>query len=217
MEKTKIIEKVKKLLETNGRKEQEAQVALQKAQELIAKYNLENKDLETTPREVVLKYLSKQTKGVSDRLKMIAVRIAEHYRCRVVASKYMIGLIGFEEDCCTCEYVITYIQRVFNKTSKAIDELMLDRTAKVQAKNSYLEGFLSGCVFALKETEEKYALVLKVPAEVDEYIENQNYRQGSFKLNTANSLIANECYSLGFDDGKTAFKDKNRLASPALR
>lgn len=210
--------KIKKLLDTKGRTEAEAMCAIKKAQELLAKHHLTLKDLDNFEKSsVVEKRIDKKTYKISKRLEIITCAISSHFRCKVIGSEYNLFLVGHEEDVNTAEYVIHFIEKEYQKSFNELELLGKTKADKIKLKNSYLVGFLKGCLDMLKANEEQYALVLTVPQEVEKYIEDNTI--GSIApsdLPTDTDILSSLLYEVGISDGTNTFSNKNRISTTTL-
>ena len=74
------------------------------------------------------------------------------------------------------------------------------------AKNDYLQGFVEGVLKALKDNEEKYALMVVVPNAVVEYTKKRTVMSRKTMKSVFGSAVAR---SQGFSDGQYSQNARN--------
>lgn len=209
----KMMEKIKNLLDlaNNNPNENEAIAAALKAQELMAKYDIELDQLDdkTENREIVEEIY--RNNGKHDMKKWrygLANIIAKNFRCK----NYFIGrqdvvFYGYKEDAKIAVQVFSYLYEIGNKLAfkKYYEEKKQGHSTK-GVMNTYLIGFRDG----IKSDLEKQctALMIVTPQEVTEAF---NERTKSFKsmTNRVKTLGRNNSiYNDGFTDGKNAVQSR---------
>lgn len=174
---------IKKLLALAGNNpsENEAKAAMLKARKLMAKYKVEESDIEEKTTENVVKEQvgeSCTTMTESWMLSLSAI-IAQHYCC-VATSRhtngskiYDIGFTGLEDDFDVCKQIFLYAVKCIRERCK---EIKLENRGRSATDirglcNAYGRGFCLGLSDAFAEQDkqsEELALVLVVPAPVQE-------------------------------------------------
>lgn len=170
----KIITKIKNLLDlaNNNPNENEALAASLKAQELLAKYNIEMADVEDTDffeREIVEqeadlgKNQSKKWKAI------LASVIANNFYCKVFTQDKgkHIFFYGYHEDVKVATEVFETLFSVGNKLArKKYYEYRKAGKSTKGIMNAYLYGFVEGIKEALEK--QSTALMVVTPKEVNE-------------------------------------------------
>ncbi len=180
-----IRDKIAKLLAlAESSNEHEAEIALLRARELMAKHKLTQENLHDENIQKVVKvytevaYTSRTNYWASELSKTIAdnhccVAIALHTKRK--QTEY-VGFIGWEDDVEVTKRIFMYaydcVMSVFKKIKKEKKAQGLSGTEIRNICNSYGYGFCIGLSKKYKEQEsahEEYALTLKVPQEVLEW------------------------------------------------
>lgn len=224
----KLIAKIEKLLRlSSSNNEHEAQSAMMKAQELMAKHNIKMADVnpEEQPQEKVETRTSERYREgwVGD----LATIIAGNFRCRTLllyankGNTYRVRFYGANDDAQICMQIFQYALEVVRsrcKTMKGIFE-ETGKSFEYNDKLMYCHGFMQGLQKNFKEQirrNECYALALTVPAVVDNAIEQLGKLKDAKPstqptLNRKNRML----YDVGYTDGKTFQNagDKERLHS----
>lgn len=215
MERESLLRKVKALLKlSQSPVEEEAKLALLKAQELMAKYNIEMSQL-GQESNVVTREVTLSTKSVSPNASKLISKLAKHYRCEVIYCvkrdrTTRVEVIGYEHDAeafvAVAEFAINAQDQLFKKYLKT--QNTTGRSESIQMKNMYCMGFRTGMVDALNENENKYSLVVQVPTEVKNHL--AKYDLGV--LNQQQKMSHNpEHYAKGLSDGRAAQNNRNSL------
>lgn len=197
----KMLEKVRKLmaLAGNNPSEQEAQAAALKAQELIAKYNLDMS--KETGEKINYKFLQAVHSNNEGYRKPLAVAIADNFRCKAIVIGNMINFFGREGDVEACVEMFNYLYRVSHNIG-----LKLERQARKEGRNthgvanSYWTGFIVGLKDALGAQSKALAIV--VPEDVKQEFTKTfpNLRKGSGGMR--NTGLDKDAYNKGREDGK---------------
>lgn len=210
----KILKKIENLLAlaSNNPSENEAIAAALKAQELMAKYNVELADVQDTePKQKITmeKYYPKANCHYVRKWRYtLANIIARNFCCKT----YVIGhdatvFYGYEKD---VKVAVEVFKFLFETGNKLADRYW--RKCKREGKetkgvlNTYLIGFCDG----IKEALDKQctALMIVTPKEVEEAyaVHSKNFGALSNKLNYANDGRA---YAEGKTDGKAAASSRS--------
>jgi len=177
-EKDKILDKVKKTLNLamNNNNEHEAKLAMLKAQEIMAKYNLSMKDVEARSEIEKKVAVEKDATDPSGRTpwwyKTLSVIIAKNFKCHPYIApsrgKTKIVFIGLEEDLAISIEVFKYAVEFINKYATAyIQKLYREGKDSKGVRNDFVSGFLAGLktAFDTQVASHNYAMVI-VPDQV---------------------------------------------------
>lgn len=223
----KVINKIEKLLALAGsNNENEARAAMVKAQELMAKYEIDRERVQGKEQKErpVMSFSAGPYKD--EWLNMVGCVIAENFRCRCVSvarrgagASFRIRFYGYEEDAEICINIFNYAVKVVRKRFVTLRAIYAEagREFRKNEKMNYISGFCQGLDrnFAeQKQQSQSFALALVVPEAVNDFVnalpglvtqETYNYER-----NRENALLRRT----GYVDGK-AFQnagDKERLA-----
>ena len=203
----KILEKIEKLLALAGNnpRENEAISAALKAQELMAKYNIELADLEGKSLEqniVEETYTPKANCHYVRKWRYtLSQIIAKNFCCKTYSiNRDAIAFYGYEKDAKIAVEVFKFLFETGNKlANRYYLKCKKEGRDTKGVLNTYLVGFCDG----IKEVLDKQctALMIVVPKEVEEaYTEHsKNFRRINTGLTTSNDGRA---YSEGRTDGK---------------
>lgn len=205
----KILNKIKNLLDLSNHNpnENEALAAALKAQELMAKYNVELTELEDEPESRKIAEVIYRDTGKHDMKKWrngLANVVAQNFRCKY----YLIGntgivFYGYEEDAKIALQVFTYLYNTGNKLAvKKYNECRNQGQLTRGVMNTYLVGFRDGVKSALEK--QCTALMIVVPQEVkDGYAA---LTKGFAKTTTSVRTLGhnNDIYTAGKADGRDA-------------
>lgn len=211
-------EKIKKLLSlAQSDNENEAKAALLKAQELMIKNKISEKDLEDVKKQNVktirtrLTYSSRKNRYVLNLSKVIA----ENYCCVNYASKEYgrqtrnLVIAGFEDDVEICMEVLTKaVDTIAHNAKKLVNRKGYTSKQKKIIMDSYADGFVQG----LKEmydkqrkiNEDEWGLVLVVPKEVNDILKGMS--KGVIKNK---DITDRDAYNKGSQDGNNFKVIKN--------
>lgn len=203
MEKDKVIGTITKLLELskNNPSEEEAQSALLKAQELIAKHNVhvESSDAEviTYSQEICN---SKWNMGFR---KPLAKVISDNFRCRYYLYNGSIVFLGRSYDAKIAkdafEYAYEYAMKEANKMYNKAYSMGLETKGVF---NSYTLGFIRG--MSEKFGEQCTALKIVTPQDVHDKFEQMTKDWKTAKGGMEISNLNRSVYEEGRRDGKSA-------------
>jgi len=203
----KILNKIKNLLDlaNNNPNENEAIAAALKAQELMAKYNIELDQLEDKKetREIVREVYRQSGKHEMSKWRLgLAYIIAKNFRCKT----YFIGrqndvvFYGFKEDAKIALQVFTFLYETGNKFAvRYWNKCKKEGKETRGVMNTYLVGFRDGVAEVLEK--QCTALMIVTPKEVTE---SYNEMSKGWKIaNTALSISGDtNAYSSGKSDGR---------------
>ena len=197
-----IKDKIRKLLAlaSNNPSEGEAQAALLRARELMAKHKLSEMDCVEALPEVVTRLTNwRASKRSAPWMITLASVIAQHYCCEPYINgqyrkqTYTIGFAGFQDDADICVEVFNYAaQLVTNRIDEIRQQYKLmgiSADAIRRERNNYGIGFAQGMenAYARQEREtnargeasgdtesnrESWGLVMAVPKEVSDFLDS---------------------------------------------
>lgn len=212
-----IKDKIKKLLAlATSPNENEARAALLKARELMAKYKLEEYDLESKKDASVVDELVgvSCTAMTNGWITQLATEIAKRYCCtpfiqrRIGGKRRWIGFIGLEDDFAVCKQVFLYAcEFVLDECDniRRIGSLTRCTTDIRELCNAYGYGFVKGLHDSFEEQDRmhnEYALVLVPP---DPVLEASRYMGEPQALggSDGSKVYGSSAYSSkGYVDGK---------------
>lgn len=166
----KAIEIVKKLLTTandKGATEHEAMTAALKAQEIMAKYNINIADIEDeSGSEEIVDYAVDVGKGNKWKYSLAAV-IANNFCCKTyVSGSQMIFFYGYKKHAEVAKEVFTFLYNTGNQLANRFYAELYNRGESTKGvKNTFLLGYLTGIKSVLEK--QCVALALVVPQEVN--------------------------------------------------
>ena len=202
----KILNKIKNLLDlaNNNPNENEAIAAALKAQELMAKYNIELDQLDDKKetRELVKEVYYQSGKHEMKKWKIgLAAIIAQNFRCKT----YFLGgqdvvFYGFKEDAKIALEVFTYLYEIGNKFAvRYYNKCKKEGKETRGVMNTYLVGFRDGVAEVLEK--QCTALMIVTPKEVTESYDEMS--KGWKKMKSTLRLSGDtSAYSNGKSDGK---------------
>lgn len=202
----KILNKIKNLLDlaNNNPNENEAIAAALKAQELMAKYNIELDQLDDKKetREIVKEVYYQSGKHEMKKWKIgLAAIIAQNFRCKT----YFLGgqdvvFYGFKEDAKIALEVFTYLYEIGNKFAvRYYNKCKKEGKETRGVMNTYLVGFRDGVAEVLEK--QCTALMIVTPKEVTESYDEMS--KGWKKMKSILRLSGDtSAYSNGKSDGR---------------
>lgn len=218
----KIVDKITKLLAlATSSNVHEATLALQKAQELALKHNMNISEIAEKKEEVVTGRIEENSKSVSVHRKLMAQVLSKHFRVKVFTStnrftrEQRIVVVGFSEDVQVYQSIFEWTYRVFKSLAlqainerKRMDSSFETRSQSLRFQNTYFQGFLKGIDKAFEDNENKFALIVVAPKEVDQYMKTLRLGTATTSLRTASDSAALE---RGYKDGYDSQKLKSTL------
>ena len=212
-----VVEKVRKLIAlSQSDNKHEAESALLKAQELLAKHNLKLSEIEDDkPKNV-----KEEKTGVSFtkgkwKSKLARV-IVDNFKCDMYFKtyrKHTIIFLGLEEDVAICKIMLEYAIEIIKKeVAKIAREYRKNGYSAKGIENDFALGFASGLAAKFEEQKAKnqeWGLVLVKPKEVQEAYNNIKFNGKGVKAAQFKGL--SEVYFEGVEAGKQF--DINRLTT----
>jgi hypothetical protein len=205
----KIIEKVKKLLAlSESSNENEAQLAMMKAQEILAKYKLSLREVKEFKKinSKIIKSVSDVTFRRSKWKAELADVIANNFGCYIyfkTRRTHKIVFLGREEDAAVCNIMLEYAIDSIESTMKAIKYSYRRNGMSTKGiTNDYAMGFIEGLNYRFekqKENNEEWGLVLMKDVDVIETYNNMDFRK---TVNCDVDFEYSEVYDQGIEDGK---------------
>ena len=213
----RIIDKIRKLMALAGSpNENEAKLAMMRAQQLMAKYNLSKRDIDKNdPGKVITKKVSGDVKRSPTWMAVLGKIIADNFKCYSYRQETHGGSVimmkGLEEDLEIAEVVYTYaVGFIEAETKKLRRNLRKAGTPTNGHTNDYIAGFLDGIKKQFEEqtNSNEWGLILRTPQVVLDEISMMKLEMKS--LNMGKRAHSKEHYQKGFQDG-TNFNKRDRL------
>lgn len=209
----KILNKIKNLLDlaNNNPNENEAIAAALKAQELMAKYNIELDQLDDKKetREIVEEVYHQSDKHEMRKWKIgLADIIAQNFRCKVYfMNKKDVVFYGYKEDAKIALNVFTYLYEIGNKFAvRYYNKCKKEGKETRGVMNTYLVGFKDGVAEVLEK--QCTALMIVTPKEVTESFDEMTNGWKTIK-STLRLSGDTSAYSNGKSDGKDMATARN--------
>lgn len=203
----KLVEKVRKLLAIAGDScyEAEAKAAALKAQELIAKYNLDLSSL-SDEEKIQYKLLSAEHPNNNGYRGSLAAIIAPNFRCKAIYIGNQVNFFGREGDVDACVSVFNYLYKVM-RTNGCRQERIARKEGRSSrgVANCYWTGFMVGLKDELGSQSKALAIV--VPEDVKDNFNKEfpsakrDNRQGSRMTGYDKGA-----YDRGYVDGRSSMK-----------
>lgn len=209
----KILNKIKNLLDlaNNNPNENEAIAAALKAQELMAKYNIELDQLDDKKetREIIKEVYYQSDKHEMRKWKIgLADIIAQNFRCKVYfMNKKDVVFYGYKEDAKIALNVFTYLYEIGNKFAvRYYNKCKKEGKETRGVMNTYLAGFRDGVAEVLEK--QCTALMIVTPKEVTESFEEmtKDWKTTKSTLRLSGDTSA---YSNGKSDGRDMATARN--------
>lgn len=209
----------------NNPSDTEAQAALLKARELMAKYKLRPEECKKgEDMKIIRETLDITCTAMTNpwAVSLPAV-IAEHYCCRAYRSHspgrktYNVGLVGLEEDSEIAKRIVLYAYECVSAAIKhniACDP-RAERGTYREKCNAYGWGFVLGVSKAFTEQEsqhQEWGLVLVVPQAVDDSMQDMGKRTSFGKIKDNHT----DYRAMGYKDGRD-FDPAHRVAAGPAR
>jgi hypothetical protein len=186
----------------------EAEQAILKAHELMAKYGIT-----AAAAEDEIKYGEEAVKHPGNRKfrRNLANIIAPNFKCKVYISKKQLHFFGRDADVKIAKEVFEHAYSfMYRETNRMCRELRGNHFNATGITNSYALGFLRG----LKEKldEQSTALMVIVPPDVNEKFDDigkaRNFRSSKTKLTVQKGGYAGSVYNQGLSDGRTVLNGR---------
>lgn len=202
----KILNKIKNLLDlaNNNPNENEAIAAALKAQELMAKYNIELEQLDhkEESREIVEEIYRQSGKHEMKKWKIgLSHIIADNFRCKTYTiNRQHVVFYGYKEDAKIALQVFTYLYETGNKFAvRYYNKCKKEGRSTQGVMNTYLVGFRDGVKDVLGK--QCTALMIVTPKEVTESFEEMAKQMKTTRTSLRISGDA-AAYSNGKSDGR---------------
>lgn len=207
-EKTRMVEKVRKLLALAGNNpsDEEAQAAMLKAQELMAEHDISEESLNDVKEYRYVELPAKHPNNEGFRTSL-SVIIGKNFRCKPIMHGTQVYFYGREEDCEVCVEVFNYAYKFAKNRGIGLrNKYRNEGRYHKGVANSYYIGFMSGLKsqFEVQAT----ALMIVTPPDVTEnfalaYPVTKNYKHGMKR-----GYVDGNAYHKGMDDGKNFMNRK---------
>jgi hypothetical protein len=198
----------------------EAQVCFLKAQELMAKWNIDAaqvQDSSDEKREVVWERVT-ETGGIKVQWKAsLASVIAENFRCKMFyngkgASRYIV-FFGLVEDAKIAHELYVKALKVIRKGQDRVNDYLYHRGLPVQGvRGDYAIGFVKGLkeAFAQQVDEQGWGLIVVTPKEVNEAYAQIKWSDSDW--GTSSTLTAGAAWAReeGQKDGKAMIPSQKK-------
>ena len=205
-----IIEKIKKLLAlSTSSNENEAQAAIAKAQEMLAKYKLSMKDIDgtNTASKNVKNHATDVTFKKATWKGLLASVIADNFCCYSYFNTFRthrIVFMGLTEDVETASAVFEYaVEYIVAKTRQLKKKYYRLGESTKGLENDYAQGFIKGLsqkYETQKQKNQEWALVLIKPQIVVREYKNMKFRKKSVNVGSKFSGF-DSAYEQGRMDG----------------
>lgn len=210
----KIIQTIRKILELskNNPSEEEAKSAALKAQELLAKYHLDMKEVESidvdTVENIEEVYVSLQSKKWKYRLANI---VANNFRCKhFYIGKSTLVFYGHKTDADIAAETFKYLFDIGNRLAgREVDKVFAETGTSTNVYNSFVAGFCAGIEEALGE--QCLALMIVTPEDVKTSFEEKTKNFGTMKCGAMKIGVNMHCrdaYENGRTEGRHAVHSK---------
>lgn len=199
MEQSKIYDKIKKLLSlSTSPNEHEAQAAMLKAQELMAKYDIQ---VESVNAEITYIAEMAETDGNNAFRIPLGSVIAPNFRCEIFMRGTDILFYGHPEDVKICKEVYEFAYKSILKLSRK--RYNQARTAGYDTRGFYTN-YQNGFIIALKNAFAKQctALMIVTPEDVKSSFKEMTDGWSKRKAQTRNMGFNANAYLQGAKDGK---------------
>lgn len=212
-DKESIVKKIEALLalsdSNKNNSEEEAQAAMLKAQELMAKYDISMEEVSTEEKEQYSNEECEHKWDYAYRVPLANV-LANNFRCMLYMRGKKIVFMGHPSDAKICKATFEYAYRFIMRKGNSIynKRYSMGYTTK-GVFNSYAHGFISG----LKEAFDVQckALVIVTPPDVIDEFKNMSQGWGTKKTkNIGDDVTNSEAWREGQRDGKS-FMEKDKL------
>lgn len=204
--------------------EAEAQAALLKARELMAKYKLTERECrEVEPQNIVRQHSNVTCSKRRDPWCVpLSAIIGENYCCKGLrthqkkSQTQMVGFIGFEDDVLLCinifEYAVDCVRSEINRIKRCYAGYDADYIKR--RCDSFGYGFVAGLSAAFDaqtaENKQEWGLVLVTPKEVQE-VADRIGKPTAFRSRSQDGIFGNE-YASGYKSGQE-FQTQKRIAA----
>ena len=214
MQEVKIIQTIRKLLELskNNPSEEEAKSAVLKAQEMLAKYHIDMKEVESIDVDTVESIEEVRVDLPAKKWKYkLAKIVADNFRCKhFYIGKSILVFYGHKTDADIASETYKYLFDIGNRLAgREVDRVFGETGTSANVYNSFVAGFCAGIEEALGE--QCKALMIVVPEDVNTSFAEMSKNFGTMKGGALRIGINGHCseaYSHGKTEGRHAVRSK---------
>lgn len=214
MEANNIQAKIQKLLSLAGNNpsSEEAQAALLKAQELMARHNISAQEVGSAPEaDPIIRQDIEGGSTCNWKLRLAKV-LADNFKCTSYrATGYGIGFVGHKADVDICIQLFNYTSAILEKNCRKLRSKYRKQGISTEGiSGDYTDGFLHGLADKFKEQVDKngWGMVLVKDEAIGEYIKNNGFRSTNKKGRVQAKSYNTAIYSEGYKDGKATTVQK---------
>lgn len=196
------------MTEQNGCTEAEAKRAMALAHKLLAEHNISMSQLnEHEQEEITNTVCNFDTSTPSHTQRTIAANLAEHFGVYILGTKSVLFIVGEQSKSCVCKAAVEFAYKEFQREWSVMHKTIIGtRSFKLAARNTYLEGFISGMLTEIVNNESKGALVIRRSAALEAKMKEIN---PSVAHHSYRKLDNQEYYNQGYKDGARVQRSKN--------
>lgn len=225
-----ILLRIKKALQLaeNAGTEQESNIALKMAQEMMLKHSVNQNDIDSIENsEVIKKVYNPEAKRTPKHTQYIAATLQNHFPVEVLSlsskAHSRIGILGRKSD---CEYFCVMLDSLVKQYTGKLNPLCknylaalaakigmnklpdhLEKSYRTKFKTSYLAGFTSGIDEIFKINEVEKGLIVITPNDVMEKLKEMAPKSKTIIVKSE----LNTGYNAGYDEGiSTGSEQKKR-------
>ena len=210
----KIIQTIRKILELskNNPSEEEAKSAALKAQEMLAKYHIDMKEVESIDIDAVESIEEVRVDLPAKKWKYrLAKIVADNFRCKhFYIGKSILVFYGHKTDADIASETYKYLFDIGNRLAgREVDRVFGETGTSTNVYNSFVAGFCAGIEEALGE--QCKALMIVVPEDVNTSFAEMSKNFGTMKggaLRIGINEHCSEAYSRGKTEGRHAVRSK---------
>ena len=210
----KIIQTIRKILELskNNPSEEEAKSAALKAQELLAKYHIDMKEVEDLDIDSVESIDEVRVDLPAKKWKYRLARIvADNFRCRhFYIGKQTLVFYGHKTDAEIAAETFKYLFNVGNRLAgREVDRVFAETGTSTNVYNSFVAGFCKGIEEGL--SQQCLALMIIVPEDVKTSFDDRSKEFGTMKcgaLKIGGNEHCKEAYESGRTEGRHAVRSR---------
>jgi hypothetical protein len=186
----KLIDKINKLLALTGSPNKaEAELAAQRAHELLTKYNLDIADLQ---EKEIYEGEARSGRSIKKWRRLLINSVAKYYYCRSLfydggSGYYKIVFVGHKHNIIICKSMFDYLEKSVLRETKN-----LHKNAKYKYRENFKLGMATEISFRLyqllnaKTTSEEKALIVTENKLIEKYFKEKGTRQGEIEINPKN-------------------------------
>lgn len=210
----KIIQTIRKILELskNNPSEEEAKSAALKAQEMLAKYHIDMKEVESIDIDAVESIEEVQVKLAAKKWKYkLATIIADNFRCKhFYIGKGILVFYGHKTDADVAAETFKYLFDVGNRLAgREVDRVFGETGTSANVYNSFVAGFCEGIRESLGE--QCKALMLVTPEDVKTSFAEMSKNWGTMScgaMRVGGNSYCREAYESGKTEGRHAVRSR---------